>query len=270
MIHEKIFLPEHGNAKPYMTTYILDNYEEFSTGRKRPVIVICPGGGYEMLSYREAEAVAVRMNALGFHACIVWYTLRPMCFPDALADLAQAVKYIRHHAHEWNIREDRVIAAGFSAGGHLAASLGVYWNTGLLQSRIGCTPEEIRPDGLMLGYPVITAQTGLTHESSILNVLGNTETYTRDDVSLEKHVTADVPPVFLWHTYEDGCVPCENSLRFTEACRKAGVPVELHLFRRGGHGLSLASAETSWADGSGVQKACSVWPELFAEWMAEF
>ena len=88
MIHEKILLPGHGNSKPYMTTYILDDYEEFSAGRKRPVIVICPGGGYEMLSYREAEAVAVRMNALGFHACIVWYTLKPMCFPDALVDLA--------------------------------------------------------------------------------------------------------------------------------------------------------------------------------------
>jgi acetyl esterase/lipase len=274
MIHKKIMLPvqyrakgvENNNVIPYMTTYILDNYAEYSTGRKRPVIVICPGGGYEMLSFREAEAVAIKMNSLGYHACVVWYSLKPMTFPAALLDLAEAVYYIRSHADEWNIKKDGIVAAGFSAGGHLAASLGVYWNASLLRKYLPYSAEQIKPDALLLGYPVITAGE-FAHTDSIKNVLGNTETYTKADVSLETLVTKDVPPVFMWHTDEDTCVPLENSLLFVTACRRAGIPLEFHVFRRGCHGLSLATPETALPDGNGVQPECSVWPQLFADWL---
>lgn len=274
MIHQKIDLPvqyrdkgiENGNFTPFLTTYILENHEEFSVGRKRPLVLICPGGGYEMLSQREAEPIALRMNALGFHACVLWYSLAPMTFPAALLDLAEAMKYVRTHAEEWNVDADRVIACGFSAGGHLAASLGVYWNKSLIRRYLPYSPEEIQPNGLLLNYPVIVAGK-FAHEGSIKNVLGDTKEFTQDDVSLEKLVSADVPPVFMWHTYEDGCVPPENSLMMADALRKAGVPLELHLFRRGGHGLSLATKETAWANGEPVQAECQIWPQLFANWM---
>lgn len=273
MIHEKIMLPVQYREKgirnnsftPSLTTYILDNYDEFSAGRKRPLVLICPGGGYERLSNREAEAVAVKMNSLGFHAAVLWYSLAPMDFPAAMLDAAEAVRYVRVHAGEWNVDEKKVILCGFSAGGHLAASLGVFWNKPLVKEFLPYQPEEIRPDGLLLCYPVITAGK-FAHAGSIKNALGEGR-FTPEDVSLENHVTADVPPVFMWHTNEDGCVPAENSLMFAEALRRAGVPLEYHLFRSGGHGLSLATKETAWPNGAGIQTECAVWPQLFAAWM---
>lgn len=273
MRHEKIGLPVQYREKgvrnngftPDLTTYILDNYAEFSEGRKRPLVLICPGGGYEMLSEREAEPVAVRMNAMGFHAAVLRYSLKPMDFPAALLDLCEAVRCVRKNAARWNADESRIIVAGFSAGGHLAASLGVYWNSGLIKEYLPYSPDEIRPDALLLAYPVIKAGEN-SHEGSIVNVLGGADRYSADDVSLEKHVSPAVPPVFMWHTEEDGCVPLENSLLFALALRRHNIPFEYHVFTKGGHGLSLATGETAWSDGNGVQKNCAVWSELFRSW----
>ena len=224
MICQKIELPllykeaglKNNDFKPYLKTYILENFEEFSKDRKRPLVLICPGGGYEMLSEREGEAIAIQMNALGFHACVLYYSLKPMEFPVALLDLAQAMRCVRANAKEWNVEEDKIVVAGFSAGGHLAASLGVYWDSPLIQKYLPCSKEEIKPNGLLLSYPVIT--TGeFAHKDSIKNVLGSTKNFSEEDVALEKHVTASVPPVFMWHTNEDGCVPPENSFAFAIA-----------------------------------------------------
>lgn len=275
MIHKKIDLPvsyrdkgvRNNGFTPYITTYILENHDEFSAGRKRPLILICPGGGYEMLSQREAEAVAIRMNSLGFHACVLWYSLAPMTFPAALLDAAEAVRYVRSRSAEWNVDGKRVVVCGFSAGGHLAASLGVYWNSPLIQCYLPYSASEIKPDGLLLCYPVITAGE-FAHKGSIRNVLGDSSGFEEASVSLENLVTKDVPPAFIWHTYEDDCVPPENSLMMAAAMRRNGVPVELHLFRRGGHGLSLATRETACEEGRQVQAECQVWPQLFASWMA--
>ncbi|AEE17942.1 alpha/beta hydrolase [Treponema brennaborense] len=274
MIHENIPLPvqytdkgvKRGSALPYMTTYILDNYDEIDAERKRPLVVICPGGGYEHLSNREAEAVAIKMNAAGFHAVVVWYSLAPMDFPAALLDLCEAVRFVRTHAALWHVDEKRIIVGGFSAGGHLAASLGVYWNAPLIGKYLPYGADEVRPDGLLLSYPVITAGE-FAHTGSIRNVLGGTAEFTAADVSLETLVTGAVPPVFMWHTDTDTCVPPENSLRFAAALRTAGVSLEYHLFRRGVHGIGLATAETSAPDGSAVQPECAVWADLFAVWL---
>ncbi|MCR5217633.1 alpha/beta hydrolase [Treponema sp.] len=276
MLHETIELPvnyrgkiENNNFVPFIKTYILENFEEYSAGRKRPLVLICPGGAYEMLSTREGEAVALKMNSLGFHAVTLWYSLKPMEFPASLLDLCEAVKYVRSHAEEWNVDSEKIIVAGFSAGGHLAASLGVYWNNPLIQKYLPYSAADVKPDGLMLAYPVITSNE-FAHRDSINNVIGCSKEYSQEDVKLEDHVTPKVPPVFMWHTYEDGCVPVENSLLFAMACKKNNVPLEYHVFRRGGHGLSLATKETTWNNGTnpaGIQKECQVWPELFAEWM---
>ena len=110
---------------PTLTTYILDNYDEFSALRKRPAVIICPGGGYARLSNRETEAIAIKMNTLGFHALVLRYSVAPMDFPAALLDAAEAMYYTRSHCKEWNIDENKIILCGFSAGGHLAASVGV-------------------------------------------------------------------------------------------------------------------------------------------------
>ncbi|MBO5137818.1 MAG: alpha/beta hydrolase [Spirochaetaceae bacterium] len=275
MIHKRVSLPvnyrnkgvKNNDFSPYLTTYIIENQDEFSKNRKRPLVLICPGGGYKMLSQREAESVAIRMNSLGFHACVLWYSVAPMTFPAALLDLAEAVNYLRTKASELNIDQNKILVCGFSAGGHLAASLGVYWDKSLIQKYLPYSAEQIKPNGLVLCYPVITTG-NFAHQGSIDNVLGENSNFTEKDVCIDKLVTKNVPPVFLWHTYEDTTVPVENSLFMAIALRKASVPVELHLFRRGIHGLSLASYETYGSQEGQIQSECQIWPDLFANWAA--
>lgn len=276
MLHETISLPvryldkgvKNNCAKPSLTMYILDNYEEFSAERKRPLVLICPGGGYEFLSDREAEPVAIKMNALGFHAAVLRYSLAPMDFPAALLDLCEAVALCRSRAAEWNVDTEKIVVAGFSAGGHLAASLGVYWNSPLIQKYLPLSASDVRPNALMLGYPVIKSG-DFSHESSIKNVLGGATEFTEADVSLERLVSKDTPRTFMWHTNEDNCVPLENSLEFAHALRRASVPFEYHIFEKGGHGLSLATKETAWSNGVGDEPTCATWPELFARFIVD-
>ena len=118
--------PKATDARLY--TYILDNFEEIDSNRTRPLVLICPGGGYEFTSDREAEAVAVQYIARGFHACGLRYSVAPAEFPQSLCELAWSVAYLREHAKEYGIKPDKIIVSGFSAGGHLAASLGVFWD----------------------------------------------------------------------------------------------------------------------------------------------
>ncbi len=274
MICEKIFLPVNYSDKiktsdknPFINTYILDNFEALDPDRKRPLVVICPGGGYGHLSPREGEAIAIKMNSMGYHAVVLNYSLAPMEWPQALCDLAEAVYYCRCNADKWHVDVNKIIVGGFSAGGHLAASLGCYWNASLLKQYLPYPQDSYKPNALMLCYPVITAEKELCHPGSIVNVLGDSHQDNRDAVSLEKHVNSDVPPVFMWHTVKDQSVPAENSMLFAIALRKAGVDFEYHLFNQGLHGLALATAETSKKDGSAILEECAVWPELFNNWL---
>lgn len=253
------------SSAAFLTLYVLENYATLNPNRRRPLVIVCPGGGYDHLSAREGEAVAIRMNALGMNAAVLTYTLSPMAFPDALVDLASAVRHVRRNAEKLNTDPDKIFVLGFSAGGHLAASLGCYWNDELLSSR-GFSPEEIMPNALILCYPVITADERFCHPGSIKNVLG-ASSYTRDDVSIEKHITAGFPRTFLWHTTADEAVPMENSLLLVGALRKAGVPFEYHLFQRGRHGLSLATEETSKPTGETVEPSCAEWVHLLSNWL---
>ena len=215
-------------AKLY--TYFLDNSREIAPERVRPVIVICPGGGYEWVSEREAEPIALKFVGAGYHAVVLHYSVAPAAhYPTALRQLAWTVAHLREHAAEYHIDPNKVVVAGFSAGGHLAASLGVHWR------ELGLP----RPDGMILGYPVITAGK-YAHRGSIQNLAGS------DDpgwYSLETQVTADTPPAFFWHTVTDPEVPVQNSLLLAGALSAAGVRYEMHLYPRGVHGLSLATPE---------------------------
>ena len=287
MKHETINLPinykeklNHNGKSPTLTTYILDNYEDLEPSRKRPLLLICPGGGYACLANREAEAVAIQANAAGFHAAILRYTLSPMAFPSSLLDLAEAVRYCRLHAQEWNVDKDKIIVSGFSAGGHLAASLGVYWNglnaggvkgedkTPLIKKYLPYSADEIKPNALLLCYPVITAGE-FAHRGSIENVLGENCAEKEEFVSLENLVTSDFPPSFIWHTDEDTLVPVENSLFLSLALRKARVKHELHVYGFGEHGLSLASAETAVLDDENrKERYPEGWFSQFVKWIS--
>lgn len=224
---------------------------EMKTEGKRgmlPAILICPGGGYEMVSEREAEPVAREYYAAGYHAFILFYSVGEKARNfQPLLQLAAAMAHIRKHAQEWHVDENKIAVCGFSAGGHLAASLGTLYDDERFLKKWN-RKENIRPDAMILGYPVITADE-FAHEGSILNVSGaekGSGEYAY--FGLDGHVDAETPATFLWHTSQDDCVPVENSLRFAAALSAAKVPFELHVLPFGGHGMSVCTNEVNTPD----------------------
>lgn len=250
-----------------LVLYLQDQSPEISMPN-RPMVVVCPGGGYLWTSDREAEAIALQFLAMGYHAAVLRYSCTPATYPTALLEAADSLRYIRAHAQQWHIDPTHVYLLGCSAGGHLAANLGVSWNREVVQKGLGLTKEEttsVRPDGLILCYPVITAGE-FAHKGSFENLLGN-QMERKEEVSLEHLVTDQVPPVFLWHTFTDPVVPVENSLLFAAALRKAGVSTELHMFAKGGHGLSLANKLTRSESPDTMQPECTSWVGLVHTWI---
>ena len=270
MIHEKIEIHlKDSEFTANLFTYFLDNSPEIDPERKRPVVLICPGGGYAMTSDREAEALAVKFMAMGYHAAILRYSVAPARFPEALLQLATAVAMLRENADKWNIDTEKIVVQGSSAGGHLAASLGVFWNKPFVAEALEMDAEKFCPNGLMLSYPVITSGEK-AHQGSFESVLG--EDYADEEklrfLSLEFKVTKDTPPTFMWHTAPDDTVPVENSLLFFQALHALDIPAELHIYPVGSHGLGLATEETMRAeDGYGVQEECQSWIGLAGDWM---
>ena len=268
MIHEKIMIEPKSNHQDdaYMMTYFWEESKELYPGQLRPVILICPGGAYRMTSDREAEAVAVKFMSMGYHTAVLRYSVAPAVYPTALRQLAKAVSILRKRSDRWLIDPDKILVMGFSAGGHLAASLGVFWNKGEITKALEVSAEEIRPNGMILSYPVITSgQYG--HQESFRNLLGERYEELREKMSLENQVDQDTPRTFIWHTFEDTTVHPENSLSFVRSMVKYGVPVEYHLFPEGIHGIGLGNELTANPDGRGIVKACGEWSCLCEKWL---
>ena len=222
----------------FLTLWVQQTPETVSTGRRRPAILILPGGGYEHTSLREAEPVALRFAARGYAAFVLHYSCAPSRFPTALREAAMAMGYIREHVREFETDPNMVAALGFSAGGHLCGTLGTRFD-GPEVSDLG-PAELLRPDALCLCYPV-TVSHGRTHAGSFANLCGE-DGALADGLSLEKLVRPDMPPVFLWHTRDDASVPCRGSLILAQALEEAGVDFAMHIYRNGQHGLSTADA----------------------------
>jgi len=271
MIHKKIEIKARGmEAVGNLYTYFLDSSIEMRPNEKRPVILMCPGGGYEMTSDREAEPMAMQFLAMGYHVAVLRYSVCPVRYPAALLQVAESVLYLKEHADEYHIDPEKIVVQGCSAGGHLAANYGIAWNSPFLTKRMGMEndPERLCVAGLLLCYPVITSGEK-AHEESFRNLLGEQYEEKKEELSLENQVTPDTPPTFLWHTATDETVPVENSLYFFQACLQQGVSAELHIYPVGGHGLSLANEETCRANGIGVQKECQSWIGLAQTWLEE-
>lgn len=237
--------------------------------KPRPTIIICPGGGYRFTSEREAEPIALVFAAMGFNAFVVYYRVAPNRYPDALQDVASAVAYVRAHIDEYRGSPDTIAVAGFSAGGHAACSLGVRWHDAPLMAQLGFTPEQVRPNAMVLCYPVITAGE-FAHRGSFEQLLGTEDIALHQAQSLETLVTENTPPTFLWHTWEDGSVPCENSLLMSLALHRNGVSGEVHIFPHGGHGLALANDLTdSEGRNDKIVQECAVWPDLAGRFLKD-
>lgn len=251
-----------------LVTYIQEPSPSLAI-RKRPLILICPGGGYTMTSDREAESIALQFLAMGYHAAVLRYSCAPAQYPTALLELASCMVLIRNKAEEWQVDSEKIIVQGCSAGGHLAACLGMFWNQDFIAEGIGLKKEKqklLRPNGMLLCYPVITSGE-FAHRGSFESLLGNREAELSGKLSLETQVTKDTPRTFVWHTFEDQTVPVENSLLLVSALRKARISTEFHLYPKGQHGLALANALTAASDGSAVQEECTSWIGLAHTWI---
>lgn len=249
------------NYSPVLIPFTL-NYSQELGKRKRPCVIICPGGGYEFLSDRENQAVAMRFASYGINAFVLKYSIKSP-FPAALLELACAVKYVRENAEKYDIDPDAIIVCGFSAGGHLCASLGT-----LYSSYLGScfTSNEIKPDAMLLSYPVITSGR-YRHSGSIESILGsNPSDEILETVSLEKQVTKYTPKTFIWHNADDKTVPVENTIDFIKALSENNIPFESHIFPYGGHGLALADESTA-KHMAHINHTCAQWFNLAIEWI---
>ena len=239
--------------------YCPDVVAEIDAEIRRPAVVICGGGAYRYVSPRETEPVALDFAAQGYNAFVVWYRVAPDRFPKPQWDAAAAVAFVRRHAEELHTHPGHIALLGFSAGGHCAASVGTLWNEPEVWEGSGLAPQYIRPDALVLCYPVITAGEA-AHREAFVNLTGTEDLAVQAQYSLENRVSADTPPTFLWHTWTDESVPVENALLFASALSRCRVPAEVHLFPRGKHGSSLCREETSGHQTWLNLPECAEWP----------
>lgn len=262
--YEKAGLSGEG-CSAVLSSVTLPVYPEIGR-HKKTAMIICPGGGYEFCSDREAEPVAVRFLSVGIQCFVLRYSVVKKQFPTALLELASAVAYVRENAEKYDIDPDKIGICGFSAGGHLACSLGVHWNKDFVKNPLGFYNEEHKPNFMVLGYPVITSK-DFTHQGSIFNITqsdGSQEMlYT---VSLEEHVSKDTPKTFIWHCADDTCVPVENSLCLMSALSREKIPFECHIYPYGNHGLALADKTTAMGDWH-IKDECANWTNLASDWI---
>jgi acetyl esterase/lipase len=232
-------------SQPNLAVYLPD--EKIATGA---AVIICPGGGYGMESYRaEGTNIAEAFLKKGIAAIILKYRLpSDSIMPDKsvgpLQDAQQAIKTVRERAAEWKINPAKVGIMGFSAGGHLASTAGTHFSKSYVPND---EHTSLRPDFMILIYPVISMKNGLTHGGSRTNLLGKSPS--EEQITLfsnELQVNATTPPTWITHTGDDTVVPVENSIRFYQELIRNKVPAEMHLYPAGNHGFVLKLPADEW------------------------
>jgi acetyl esterase/lipase len=231
---------------------------EKSTGT---AVLICPGGGYGVLAFgHEGKDIAGWLNSIGISAFVLKYRLPSESIMidktiGPLQDTQEAMRLIRQNAKEWKINPEKIGVMGFSAGGHLAATLSTHYSDKVYEADF---KTSARPDFSILIYPVISMDSSITHMGSRINLLGNNPT---DEIvkrySNELQVNKKTPPAFMVHSIDDGTVPVENSINYVLALKKFKVPCELHLYQSGGHGYGMGRSNNTESN----------WPEACIKWL---
>ena len=260
-------LPDVGQ-KTKATLYIPSVSGEFSAEKRFPCVIVCPGGGYSFTSDREAEPIALRLIGKGIAAIVVRYSVSPIRYPMQLLQISAAVALARRNSAEWHLDGDKISVMGFSAGGHAAASIGVLWQEEFIPEALGIEYGENKPNGMILCYPVISSG-DIAHRGSFDNLLGEFKSpELLEKLSLEKQVTPNAPPAFLWHTANDGAVPVENTLMMASALQANGISFELHIYPDGVHGLSLCDDTTSNSRSPAlINPVAAGWADLCIDWI---
>ncbi len=252
------FEPSYGQEEPALVHYTdLGRYAR--EGVERPgCVIVFPGGGYGCRADYEGEPVAEMFNTAGIKSFVLEYRLSPYHYPAITDDAHRAVRWVRYHADELGVDPDKIAVLGFSAGGHLASTALTLWDRGL------DTGDEIdrvssRPDAGILCYAVISFEDRWTHDGTKKAMLREAE----DPETLSRMMTGyfnvndETPPMFLWHTAGDNCVPSQNSLLMAKELADRRIPYELHVFTEGNHGIGLATGM------AGNEK----WGELASIWL---
>ena len=242
--------------------YLFEKSPSLPNMDSRPIVVVCPGGGYEHCSDREADPIALYFAGQGFNTFVFRYSVHEKAaFPQPLVELSRAVKDIRANGEKWDIATDRIAVFGFSAGAHLAASLGTLWNLPEVQEKSGCVGEENRPNALVLGYPVTNSRSWMA--SHIDRLVGDRDReQTIHLLNTDEQVGPHTPPAFIFHTYFDQVVAVEDSLCFANAMAKNNLPFELHIFTNGKHGMSLGNELVDFNEPEAAE-----WSGFAANWL---
>ncbi|HJC91563.1 MAG TPA: alpha/beta hydrolase [Candidatus Mediterraneibacter excrementigallinarum] len=252
---------ENGKKSVFLLTLHKEkNYDKIEMQEKRPAVIICPGGGYETLSFiGEGISMAEKFEASGYFPFILRYRVSPVHYPEPQKDLALAIKYVRANAERYHIAPDRLMLMGSSAGGHLCASMtALYAETeeALLSDLERSVPHlaekywgiSIRPDRLCLNYPVISFEKE-AHEGSFQALTGGDEKL-RGKLSVEKHISKDFSKTFVWACEDDQLVSVSNTKRMGEALARQKIPYAVKIYPTGGHGcgLALGTSAEGWFD----------------------
>lgn len=250
---------ENGRLKqvnnPRMGLFMVESEEP------RPCVVVCPGGGYGLLSMeKEGYEIAGFLNKLGIHAVVLAYRLKEYGYPAPLIDTTRTIRYLRANADKYGIQVDKIGIMGFSAGGHAAALASTLFDSA--DAHVGDELDAVsaRPDFSILAYPVLSSDDNLIHQGSFRNLLGEDASEERKAMfSLEKRVRANTPPAFLMHSADDASVPAGNSLAYAKALGQFGIPYSLHVYPSATHGMGMLPGFGS----------ASTWPSALKEWLFE-
>ncbi len=226
------------STQPMMEVYMPEKGKETGTA-----VVVCAGGSYGVIVFQgEGQSTARELAKNGITAFVLKYRLPSDEYMTdktigPLQDAQQAIKYVRENAAKWNVNPSKIGIMGFSAGGHLASTLATHFKTALIDNPNG---TSLRPDFQILVYPVVSMQANLTHADSRRNLLGNNPSQELIDLySNEKQIDTTTPPAYLTHSADDGTVDVDNTILYFEGLRKNKVPVEMHIYPKGGHGFVL-------------------------------